>query len=254
MSTNELYLEDQLQDQSLYSSIFPPKDNEPSNITDEPTQLYFSPIFSRKNEEQFYEKNKIDIDKIKKSSSKNKNKINKKAKEKNLGKKKNRHNKNGSDNIMTKTKRKLITSAISYVNEKIKYVYRNKKYKPEFKKIKYDHKKANLGKIKKINLGDLIIQDVSKKYKNFEVDFNKKQYEKIKENEIVKSILNEKLIDFFREVYYKNKRTISLSEDNINSTINLSNKVKLYENFFREKDDKEFKDRVKHVIEKKFFD
>ena len=167
------------------------------------------------------------------------------------------HSKFGSDNITTRIQVNSMNSAFSYINEILSHVYKDENYKPKFKKIKSLYKKnytkKNSEKIKKMALRELVNLDITGKYKNYDADFNRKVYEKIKDNEIVKNILDEKYINFFREVFYKNKRTINLNEHSINITINLSNKVKLYENLFREKDNEEYRDRVKQIIEKKFF-
>ena len=87
----------------------------------------------------------------------------------------------------------------------------------------------------------------------FQSDYNKKELEKIKKNEVIKNILSLKYLDYIREIYYKNERIIDLSKYGLKKIIRLSNKVKLYEDIFKGKVvDENYRNRIEEIIREKF--
>ena len=167
------------------------------------------------------------------------------------------HDKYYEDNITIKVQGKSMNSMIQYVNVIIRFLDFGLEHRPVFNKIDYSFRKNisknALEKNKQKTIENLIETNISPKYTNFPSDYNKKEYEKIKNNEIVKNILSQKYIVFFKEVFYQNKRTIDLSKYGLKKTINLSNKVKLYEDMFKGKnEDEKYKSRVEEIIKKKF--
>ena len=171
-----------------------------------------------------------------------------------IGKK---HDKFTRDNVVRKIQVYFLDSMIQFVNEIISKTDLGLEYKPVFNKIDYSFKKnVNNKKFeenKKRTIAYFLEIEISKKYTLFSSDSNKKKYEKIKNNEVIKNILSIKYIDFFREIFYKNKRAIDLSKYGAKKMINLSNKVKLYEDMFKGKIvNDEYKCRVEEVIKKKF--
>ena len=120
--------------------------------------------------------------------------------------------------------------------------------------FKRDVNKKALEENKTKTIGDLLEYKITTKYKLFSRDSNKKEYEKMKNNEIIKAFLSLKYIDYFKEIFYKNKRTIDLSKSGLKKTIFLSSKVILYEDILKgeNKDDEKYKIRVEEVIKSKF--
>ena len=171
-----------------------------------------------------------------------------------IGKK---HDKFTIDNIVIKIQVYFLDSMIQFVNEIISKTDLGDENKLVFNKIDYSFKKNVNNKTfeenKKRTIAYFLEIEISKKYTLFSSDSNKKKYEKIKNNEIIKNILSITYIDFFREIFYKNKRAIDLSKYGTKKMINLSNKVKLYEDMFKGKivNDK-YKYRVEEVIKQKF--
>ena len=167
------------------------------------------------------------------------------------------HDKYNKDNIITKIQVYAMNSITGYINEIVSKIDLGLGYIPKFNKIDYSYKRVINGsafaanKIKTI--GNLLEVDSSPKYRNFARDHNKQEYEKIINNEIVKKILSQKYIDFFKEVFYKNERIIDLSKFGLRKIIRLSNKVKLYESMFKGENDNKYRIRVEEIIRKKFF-
>ena len=158
---------------------------------------------------------------------------------------------------MTKIQVYAMNSITGYINEIVSKVDLGLEYIPKFNKIDYSYKRVINGsafaanKIKTI--GNLLVFDSSPKYRNFARDHNKQEYEKIINNEILKKILSQKYIDFFKEIFYKNERIIDLSKFGLRKIIRLSNKVKLYESMFKGENDNKYRIRVEEIIRKKFF-
>ena len=150
-----------------------------------------------------------------------------------------------------------MNSIIQYVNEIISKTNLELENIPVINKINYSFKKNITNKIfeenKKKSLKYFIECEVSSKFKKFSRDSNKRELEKIKNNEIIKNILSQKYIDYFREVYYKNERSIDLSKYGLKKIINLPKKVKLYEDISKGKTvDEKYMNRVEEVIRKNF--
>ena len=167
------------------------------------------------------------------------------------------HDRSAKDNVTRKIQVCTMNSIQQFVNEIVSIPDLGLEDIPEFKKIDYSAKKVVNKKIfeenKKKTIGNLMEEGVSPKYKTFSSDSNKKEYEKIKNNEIIKSILSMTYINYFKDVFYQNKRTIDLSKYGLKKTINLSDKVKLYEDMFKGKnEDEKYINRVEEIIRKKF--
>ena len=169
---------------------------------------------------------------------------------------KNTHSKYYEDNVTAKIQIHAMNSMIQYVNEIISKIDLGLENIPVFKKIYYSFKRkintTTFEENKKITIENLIEAEISPKYKTLQSDYNKKELEKIKKNEVIKNILSQKYIDYFKEVYYKNERIIDLSKYGLKKIINLSNRVKLYEDIFKEKDDDDYRNRIEEIIKKKF--
>ena len=167
------------------------------------------------------------------------------------------HDKFSQDNVTRKIQIHVMNSLIQYVNEIVSKIDLGLEHIPVFNKIDYSFKKNITKKIfeenKKKTIENLIEREVSSKFKKFSRDSNKRELEKIKNNEIIKNILSQKYIDYFREVYYKNERSIDLSKYGLKKIINLSKKVKLYEDIFKGKVvDEKYRDRVEEIIKERF--
>ena len=168
------------------------------------------------------------------------------------------HDKYRTDNVKSFIQVKVMSSIPQFANEIVNDPDLGLEEIPVFRKLDHGftknvNKKA-LEENKKKTIGDLLKIDISPKYKLFSSDSNKKEYEKMENNEIIKAIFSQKYIDYFNEVFYKNKRVIDLSKFGLQKTIRLSNKVKFYEDIFKgeKKDDEKYRIGVEEVIKSKF--
>ena len=238
---------------------------EPFDLNSE--YFYYSSIFSKKEEEEeedkirYFVKEKSDTND---SSSVRitKEKTNNLIKVFNLQtptihKKRGRKPKDGNENVKTdekKLSRKydmddiMIKNQIAYIN---------------FIIIDYsEKKKANFEYFKELKnkkLYELLIIKESKRYKNIGENHNYKLYLKIKELPTIKNILEENYLDFFREVYYKSERNISLSkyqDDENNKTelfLTLPHNIKTYEDKVKSFNEAKYAQIYDKFIQELFF-
>ena len=167
------------------------------------------------------------------------------------------HDKFAEDNITRKLQVYSMNSVVQYCNEIVSNSDLGVENTSVFKKLSYQFKKNVNNKTfeenKKRTIANLLEIEISEKYTSFSSDSNKKGIEKIKNNEVIKNILSQTYINFFKEVFYKNERKIDLRKYGVEKIIYLSNKVKLYEDMFEGKNvDEKYKNRIEEIIRKKF--
>ena len=189
----------------------------------------------------------------KEKSEKNKNKnlilfellINKKRGRKK--KKKNNsklHNSNTSDNVLRKIQVHYLTFIIKFLNNILTIFNIKQKFCQLEQNFKRNVNKKHIEELKEKTLGELVCNNISKKYKKYTKNGENKNskekqknpnellYEKVIENPILNNILSEKNIDFFQKIYYKSKNPINLKEYGYNKNIKLSN-VKMYRDLLK---------------------
>lgn len=150
------------------------------------------------------------------------------------------HDNNSLDNLLRKIQNHYINFIIDFLNEYLK----QKNIEKKLLKIDYNFKK-NVKKIfvqelKTKKLRDIIINNISVKYKNHESDANKKCLEEIETNEIYKNVITElnkllsiNYLDLFRKIYYKGDSYVDLKEFGIATIIKLGNKVEMFNDLLR---------------------
>ena len=166
------------------------------------------------------------------------------------------HGNTARDNVTRKIQVHAMKSIIQFVNEIISKIDIGLENIPIFKKIDYSFikdirsDKFEINKTKTIE--NFLEADISPKYKTLPHDYNKKEKEKIKKNVVIKNILSITYVDFFKEIFYKNKREIDLSKFGLENKIILLSKVKLYEDMLNENMDERWSKRAEDVIKKNF--
>ena len=159
------------------------------------------------------------------------------------------HDRYCTDNILRRIQVHYLSFIIDIVNELLNYLG----YKDQFIDIDYNIKKAinkkQFSAIKKLNIGQIICQTTSPKFKNHSKQKNNNIYEKVKGDEKVNQFLSKTFMELFKDVYLKDKRCF----DENGLIFPLSEQVKTYEDLFskkKEKDDmNEYKKKVDDVIQ-----
>ena len=167
------------------------------------------------------------------------------------------HDKHTSDNILRKIQVHYISFIVSFINEILKKF----NFKQRFLNLTYSFKK-NINKefinyLKTEDIGKILCNKISGKYKKDE-NINKNIYDEIiQKNEIIKKIFSEKYSLLFKNIYYKSNKLINLSEYGLNKNIILSEDVKMFKDLLKDIEkkntDKEYIKNIKICATKHFF-
>ena len=155
----------------------------------------------------------------------------------NIKSKKPCHDRNKPDNLIRKIQVHYISFIRSFMNEITKYLNLDKQFLKIAYKIKKDVHKNKLKEIKQKTLEDIISSEISSKYLKNDKRHNELIIKDLSKNELLKNILSQNYLTFFRKVYYKSNKRINLkqfgSED---KEINLSDNVEMFKDFLKKKD------------------
>ena len=129
--------------------------------------------------------------------------------------------------------------------------------KNKFIRISYEAKKnvniSNFENLKKKKLSDILLLEISPKFRSYDRDHNRLLLEEIKDMEEIKEILNENYLKFFKEVYYKSEPIICIN----GKTISLfGKKIKMYKSKiaeFKEKEEQEYIEIFDKYVNDKYF-
>ena len=170
------------------------------------------------------------------------------TKKTNLGRKKNEirtqnlenekcHDRFGKDNLKSKIRNHYISFIIDYVN----YILLFLGYRKQFYKISYKDKiKMKFSSLKDKNIGEILQNNVSPSFVKVNCDENKKTFDEIKDEPGVKDLFSENYLDLFRNIYYKNKRYLNLSNYGKDINIYLPNKrIKMFEDLLEKENKKD---------------
>ena len=192
--------------------------------------------------------------------------IKKEIKEKRAGRKRKRDNENINkihskydyDNIMRKIQVHYQNFLLSFINEILKHFGVNQKFLNIDYNSKKDIKLKNIENLKSKEIGEILRQNISpkyrEKYKN-DKEINNKLYLEVIKYDNIRKILSEKYINIFKNFYYKNKR--DLNDYGLN--IKLTNNVKTHQDLLKEySEDATYTEKINFIVEnfyllKKFF-
>lgn len=140
------------------------------------------------------------------------------------------HDKYRTDNTLNKIQVHYINFIVDFIN----IVLLHFEYKEQFYYLDYDFKKnvskKNRRELKDLNIGDILFNQKSPKYKKNKEE-NKDIYLKIKNYpniKIIENILSYKSIDFFKNFYCNKDNNLSLKIFGSDDIINVYKKAKMY--------------------------
>ena len=161
------------------------------------------------------------------------------------------HTKYDPDNLVRKIQVDFYKFLVSFIND----ILMNLGIKKKFLKITYKYiknvKKENIEKFKLTEIGHILSQSISTKYRKQylrDKDKNYKLYlEVTTKYDNIKKLLNETSINIFRNYYYKKNR--DLNEYNLN--FKLSNNIQTYENLLeKNRKDKLYIKKLEEIVDK----
>ena len=146
------------------------------------------------------------------------------------------HDKNKVDNLIRKIQVHYMSFIRSFLNEITKHLKIVKQFLEIDYNIKKDASKKNLKELKEKTIGEIISSEISSKYKNIEKNYNKIIVDDLSKNEVLRNILSQNYMSFFKEVYYQSNNKINLKRYGADEEIILSNKVEMYRDFLKNND------------------
>ena len=160
------------------------------------------------------------------------------------------HEKTDMDNIITVVQ----INFINFIVDAINLLLLKHGIKDQFIRISHKVKKnvkiSNFENLKTKKLSDILLLQISPKFRSYEKDHNKHLLEAVKDMEEIKDILNENYLKFFQEVYYKSERIININ----GKTISLFGKnLKMYKNKIAEFKDQEYVEIFDKYVNDKYF-
>ena len=161
------------------------------------------------------------------------------------------HEKTDIDNILTVAQISYINFIVDFLNHLLKQKgIKNNKFIRISHKVKKNVKISNFENLKTKKLSDILLLEISPKFRSYDKDHNKKLLEAIKDMEEIKDILNENYLKFFKEVYYKSERIICINGKNISL---FGKKLKMYKNKIAEFKDEEYVEIFNKYVTDKYF-
>ena len=165
-------------------------------------------------------------------------------------KNKKRHSKYDDDNIIIKIQVHYHNYIFDFANEILKNYGLKKKFLNIVYSEKRDITKENFKNLKSKEIGQILRQNISTKYKRQygdDKEKNNKLYLEVIKYDSIRKILSETYINIFRNFYYENKR--DLNDYGLN--IKLSDNIKTYEDLLEENiNDRKYVEKIKKVVEK----
>jgi hypothetical protein len=161
------------------------------------------------------------------------------------------HDKFSEDNLRRKIQVHFMSFIISFINDILKQLG----HQQQFNKLSYDFKKnvtnSFFEELKTKKISDIICNNISKKYKKENLDFNQKLYENLKGKEVLKDLFDVNYLVFFKNIYYEKNITFlnSLSE----KKIVLSSQIKTFEDLKQTvKKDNDYVEKLNLYVEENF--
>jgi hypothetical protein len=140
------------------------------------------------------------------------------------------HDRFSLDNVLAKVKNHSLSFVVNFLNIILKILLS----KEVFLQLNHEYKKniQNFSKEKKKTLGEIIYNKISPKY-HCDENWNINTYDKVKEHEIFKKILNMDYITFFRRYYMESKKCINLKDFGLENEVILSEKCKMFNDLIK---------------------
>ena len=137
------------------------------------------------------------------------------------------HDRFSIDNLLAKIKNHSLSLVAPFLNDILKVLSIEEEFYQLSHKFKKNIKNDYFSEAKKETLGKIICNKISPKYKCDENE-NIKTFNKVKDHEIFKKILNMNYTTFFKRYYMESKKCINLQDFGLDHEIILSDKCKMY--------------------------
>ena len=143
------------------------------------------------------------------------------------------HDRFAIDNLLAKIKNHSLSLIPPFLNDILKVLSIEEEFYQLSHKYKKNIKNDFFSESKKTTLGEIICNKISSKYKNHDENENKRIYDKVKDNEVLKKIFNMDYVTFFKRYYMESKKCINLRAYGLENEIVLSEKCKMYNDLIK---------------------
>ena len=104
-----------------------------------------------------------------------------------------------------------------------------------------------------MNIGRILCQELSSKYKNIVKNMNMIVFEKIKNEPIISNLLSESYSNFIKDIYCKYEKIINLGRYGLNENIYINSKIEMYMDLInKNKNDKRYVEKIKECFNRWF--
>lgn len=163
----------------------------------------------------------------------------------------------GRDNIITKNQDHFISYIIIVFNILLNFFGIKDEAKDIDYKIKSNSNYDNFMELRQKTLGEIISNDITKKFKKLEKNYNAELVQKImkKNIEVINNFLNFNYLSFFRNFYYKNSKKIYLKDfgSKDDSYILLQDEKITFQDKINSFGDENYANVYKKVVEELYF-
>ena len=142
------------------------------------------------------------------------------------------HDKYSHDNELAKVKNHSLSSVPPFLNDILKVLCIEEEFYQLSHKFKKKIQNNYFSEEKKKTLGEIICNKISPKYKHDENE-NQRIFDKVKNHEIFKKILNMDYITFFKRYYMESKKCINLKDYGLENEVILSEKCKMFNDLIK---------------------
>ena len=148
------------------------------------------------------------------------------------------HKFDSQDNIL----RKIQTHFLNFIIYFLNIILKDQDFKLEFMKLNYKFKRqikaSFIHSLKSKSIKEIITNEISRKYKTLNKNYNSQICEVIKNNIIINNILSENYLSFFKNVYFKSNNIIDLKEYGSDKIILLENDKRMFKGLLIKNKDK----------------
>jgi hypothetical protein len=162
------------------------------------------------------------------------------------------HDKYWPDNIKRKILVHSINSLIKYTNLVLNRLgYEDKFYKIKAK-CKTKEKKNELISIKKKNIGQILSQEISPKFKKIDINININACKKLENEPIISNLLSENYSTFIKDIYCKYEKKINLGRYGLTDKYIICNIERYMDLIDKNKNDKRYIEKLKEYFNNYF--
>jgi hypothetical protein len=165
------------------------------------------------------------------------------------------HDRFSDDNILRKIQVHYLSFIISFINDILKSLG----FKEKFLNLNYKFKqvvnKRQFNKLKRSNIGEIISNKISTKYKRTEENKNFYLYKQFETNKVLGKIFGMNYLTFLKMFYLKNEKNVDLRILGIDKEITLSKNTKTYYELLgklKKEEDENYINQIKECLNKNY--